>query len=110
MICLHDVGPYNAAMTTRDPDHSTVQKRPWTGDVWKVVAALLDYRPDLGIDVLNAGTTGLGCITKLDPTNSVLADNYDRIVENYRDVDLSRTGPQIYFDRFTLTDTEQFLA
>lgn len=110
LICLHDVSPYNAAMTTRDSDHSTVLKRAWTGDVWKVVAALLDHRPDLEIDVLNARSTGLACITNLDPKNSVLVDNYDRIVEKYKDLELSQVGPQAYFDRFTLTDAEQFLA
>jgi len=110
LVCLHDVSPYNAAMTTRDTDYTNVLKRPWTGDVWKVIAALLDYRPDLEINVLNAEATGLGCIENLDPANNTLFESYDEIVEKYMDADLAEIGPEVYFGRFSLTDADAYLA
>lgn len=110
LICLHDVSPYNTAMTTRDTDYTNVLKRPWTGDVWKVIAALLDFRPDLDINILNAEATGLGCIGNLDPTNMVLTERYDEIIARYMDINLAETGPSAYFDRFDLADAAAFLA
>lgn len=106
VICLHDVCPFNYAMTTRDLDYLEVLRRPWTGDVWKVMAALKDYRPDLTIELLSAAKTGLGVVSDLDPSNTVLNNRMDEILARYRDMDLAEIGARAYFSRFPLKDPE----
>ena len=49
--------------------------------MWKTVDMLMRYRPDLDIVALDAPPTGLVVIRNLDPSSSVLNDNYDRIVD-----------------------------
>ena len=44
------------------------------------------YRPDLTVATIPAYPTGLGLITNLDPTNTVLEDNFDAIVAEMKDV------------------------
>jgi tetratricopeptide (TPR) repeat protein len=61
--------------------------RAWTGDVWKVKAALQQYRPDLVILAIDAYPTGLLLITGLDPYSNVLSDNYNEIVQQFMPVD-----------------------
>ncbi len=70
------------------PNHSLQAQRirvtrAWTGDVWKVQSILKKYRPDLHMLTLNIRPTGLLLITNLDPTNTVLADKYNEIIEEY---------------------------
>lgn len=108
-ICIHDVVPFNGEMTTRDESYLKVGSA-WTGDVWKVVLALNKYRPDLQIDVLNSRRTGLCCVTHLDPTNEVLAVNYDKIVAEFIEWSLIEDGPGLYFDKIELEDADRFLA
>jgi hypothetical protein len=52
----------------------------WTGDVWRTLWALRQYRPDLDITVLDAGPTGLVLITGLDPASTLLAEREAEIV------------------------------
>lgn len=106
MICFHDVCPFNYEMTERDPGPVPA----WTGDVWKTVAILLEYRPDLSIDILDARKTGLGCVGHLDPGNTALRDAYDDIVARYTDMDLTAIGAAAYYDRFALRDAGAFVA
>ena len=56
VIALHDVCPFNHAMTTRDLGYLAASAA-WTGDVWKVMVILQKYRPDLRIDLLSASKT-----------------------------------------------------
>ncbi len=109
MICLHDVCPFNTEQTTRDLRYMTENGYPWTGDVWKAIAILKKYRPDLQIDVLDCSSTGLACITHLDPGNDTLALQYDRIVTDWLDVDLETYGLARYYDEISLQSAERFL-
>ena len=52
-----------------------------SGDVWKVLLALREFRPDLTLHTVLSPPSGLGLVTGLDPTNTVLWDRYDEIVE-----------------------------
>jgi hypothetical protein len=54
-----------------------------SGDVWKVMLALREFRPDLTISTIEADPTGLGLVTGLDPSNRVLWDRYDEIMDRY---------------------------
>lgn len=59
----------------------------WTGDVWKIIVCLKKYRPDLKIDVIKTGPSGLGVVTGLDPSNRVLAENLDEIISEFEEFD-----------------------
>jgi len=108
MVFFHDVCPFNYLMTTRDTDYVN-SGLPWTGDVWKTMAVLVEYRPDLQIDVLTASRTGLGCVRGMDASNTVLSDNYDAIIEKYTSMELEDIGAKEYFDNVPLRDPENFL-
>ncbi|MBO6625123.1 MAG: hypothetical protein JJ938_09605 [Roseicyclus sp.] len=109
MICLHDICPFDYEMTTRDLSRFD-QLTAWTGDVWKVVMALLDLRPDLTVDIVAARRTGLACISNLDPENRVLEREYDALLKRYKDLELAELGGGAYYDRFELIDPERFIA
>jgi hypothetical protein len=109
-ICLHDVCPYNTPQTTRDISYMTQLKRPWTGDVWKMLIVLQKYRPDLQVNTLKAATTGFACVTGLDAKSQVLQDNYADILAEYTNLTFEAYGPEKYYGSFELKDPETFLA
>lgn len=80
VIALHDVIPANAETSTR---HFAGRGHYWTGDVWKFLFILNEYRPDLKVTVVNTPPSGLGIITNLNPNSTVLMDNYETIVDKY---------------------------
>lgn len=81
VVMLHDVWPPAPEWATRE-----WQDAPgWTGDVWKLLPALAEFRPDLTLTIAAAKPSGIGIITGLDPSNRVLHDDYDRIVAEYVD-------------------------
>ena len=102
VIALHDCCPFGHAMTTRDLDN--IPRGAWTGDVWKLIPILQEYRPDLTIQVLDCAPTGLVVVSNLKPQNRVLGQNYDRIVSQYRDLSLADFGVERFFASFTYTD------
>lgn len=109
VIVLHDVCPSTAAMASRDLTELNA-KRAWTGDVWKVVAALMDHRPDLEIHVLDAAKTGLCVIHGLNPDSRILRDNLPEIIAQYIDVDIGSVGPAWYYDRIAIQPSHGFAA
>lgn len=48
--------------------------------MWKLLAILKKYRPDLRLHVLDCLPTGLVAITRVDPASLALADHYYDIV------------------------------
>ncbi len=58
----------------------------WTGDVWKLIPALIRWRPDLEVHSIAARQPGLGMITRLDPASRVLSENYEAIVAQFMDM------------------------
>jgi hypothetical protein len=75
VILLHDCYPGNAEMAAR----KLPTAGSWTGDVWKLVICLKEYRPELQISVVDVPPTGLGILTGLNPASSVLKDHYEEI-------------------------------
>ncbi len=53
---------------------------PWTGDVYKVLTALRELRPDLITLEVNTVGSGVGMVLLPDPTSTVLLEHYDRLV------------------------------
>lgn len=94
IIALHDCIPLDAAMARRRESGPDVVRSPhnpdwWTGDVWKVVAILKKYRPELRIYPVDAQPTGLILITNLGPTSALLKDRYFDILDEFNSMDYS---------------------
>jgi hypothetical protein len=77
-ILIHDCLPIDE--TTADRGRST---NVWSGDIWRLILLLREWRPDLRVSVIDSGPTGLGLVRGLDPASSVLWDHYDEIVARY---------------------------
>jgi hypothetical protein len=77
-ILVHDCYPIDEQTATRE---RTTTK--WSGDIWKLVLCLKEYRPDLQVSVVDVRPTGLGVIRRLDGTSTTLADKYEEICERY---------------------------
>lgn len=78
VVLFHDCLPLDRATTSRVRTTGF-----WTGDVWKIVPILTRHRPDLEVFVIPAYPTGLGVVTRLDPSSTVLAARYDEIVAEF---------------------------
>jgi hypothetical protein len=93
VVLMHDCLPRDALMTGA-ADETAPSRFPgyWTGDVWKIVPVLRQWRPDLDLSVLDALPTGLGAVTRLNPASTVLKDNYDAIVAEWAGVSLADYG------------------
>ncbi|MFN0164613.1 MAG: class I SAM-dependent methyltransferase, partial [Burkholderiales bacterium] len=83
-LLIHDCYPLDRETAARE--RST---RFWSGDIWRLVMVLKKYRPDLAVHTLALRPTGLGMVRRLDPTSTVLADNYAAIVEEFLALDYS---------------------
>jgi hypothetical protein len=74
-ILIHDCYPLDEATAARS--RSTAF---WTGDVWRVLLALREERPDLAIATLAAPPSGLAVVRNLDPASKRLQERYEAIV------------------------------
>lgn len=63
--------------------------RFWTGDVWKLVVLLKKYRPELLISTIAAPETGLCVVRRLDPASRFIADNLQRLIDEFMALDYS---------------------
>lgn len=78
VILIHDCLPIAPIVAERERCTGF-----WTGDVWRIIPCLKAFRPDLEIVTIPTKPSGLGVVTNLDATSTVLADNYDEIVHYY---------------------------
>jgi len=75
VILLHDCLPIDG------PSSEPVRRTTfWSGDPWKVTAALRRFRPDLAVCTVPCAPSGLAVITRLDPASALLSDRYDEVV------------------------------
>ncbi|WP_171130878.1 MULTISPECIES: glycosyltransferase [unclassified Ruegeria] len=102
VIVTHDCVPWNSDIAERDRI-----TKDWTGDVWKIVPILRNYRPDLEIEVVDCAPTGLLIVSGLDPRNTALSDSYDEISVSYTDLKIEEYGVSTYFDELDLVPAEQ---
>ena len=113
IIILHDCLPMDDVMTRRkrsDSNEGSDYPGYWTGDVWKVVSILREFRPDLRMFATNAAPTGLIFLTNLDPTSSLLEDRYQEIVDKYRHTTLTEYGLERYWTEFKMIPTTSFAS
>ncbi len=90
VVYIHDCHPIDEVTSARE--RTTLI---WSGDVWRTIVALRRYRPDLNVSTCTVEPTGMGIITGLDPTSTVLDDRFDEIVTEmaaltYVDLDQNR--------------------
>ncbi len=83
IIVIDDILPTHILQTSRE-----LVPGAWTGDVWKFIPILKEYRPDLTITMLDSQPTGLMVITNLDPKNKRLEKKYAKIVKEWMDVEV----------------------
>lgn len=83
-ILIHDC--YPLTRLTAERERKTVF---WSGDIWRLILILRKYRPDLSVNVLATGPTGLAIVRRLDPGSSVLAGRMREIVDEYLALDYS---------------------
>lgn len=84
VVLLHDTCPLDEVTQDR------VQRTQfYTGDVWKTVLCLKQFRPDLDIFTIATPWTGLTVVTGMDPQSRVLSEHYGGIVEEFRDTPYS---------------------
>lgn len=101
VILIHDAVPGDLAMTTRDVT-GLPKGAPWTGDVWKILPILAEWRPDLRVEVFDARPTGLVAVSRLDPGNRTLARNRKPILRDWQNRTLDRHGVGDFFAGFDL--------
>ena len=90
VVLIHDCIPIDARTAIADRRTSF-----WTGDVWKLIAALLKWRPDLDVQSVATPPSGLGVVCRLDPASRILSDNYDAIVAEFA----AQSPPETLADR-----------
>ena len=76
VIVFDDMLPRNVDEAARDRHTGE-----WTGDVFKVIPVLRQYRPDLTLVQVDTTPTGLLVVFGADPTNGALTAHYDEIIE-----------------------------
>jgi hypothetical protein len=81
VILADDCYPLDAETATRER-HTKI----WSGDVWKVILVLKQYRPDLSVHVVKVPPTGLAIIRNLNPASTVLEGHYQQIVDQFTDI------------------------
>jgi methyltransferase family protein len=109
LVIIHDCIPFNEASSSRER-HTGF----WTGDVWKCLAILMDYRADLDIQVIGTAPSGLVLVRGLDVNSGVLADQFNSLVAGYMDLtfaDWKRSyAPRIHPIVSNPTDVAQNVA
>jgi hypothetical protein len=75
LIFIHDCFPIDARSAERDQTTAF-----WSGDIWRLIVLLKEYRPDLAIHTIGAPPTGLGLITHLDPASKLLASRLPQLI------------------------------
>lgn len=104
---LDDCLPVNAEMTERQyrPEkRQHAELAPWwTGDVWKLIPILKKWRPDLRLTLVDTQPTGNVCITNLDPSSTVLKDNFYKIVDEYKAVEMNDESLRKFYAEHEIT-------
>lgn len=104
VIVFDDMLPRNVDEAARD--RHTVE---WAGDVFKVIAVLKEYRPDLTVIPVDTSPTGVLVVLGADPANHVLRDHYDEIVSRWA-TDDPQVVPDAILERRGAADPERLLA
>ena len=78
LVLLHDMIPFDEITQRSEQVHEF-----YTGDVWKLLHCFADVRPDLSWFTIRTPPSGLTVVGGLDPSSTVLRDQYDKLVQRY---------------------------
>jgi hypothetical protein len=78
LILIHDCFAIDALTAARERQTSF-----WTGDVWKIIPCLREFRTDLNVFTIAAPPAGLGVVSRLDANSTVLTERFEEIVAHY---------------------------
>ena len=78
VVLFHDCLPLDRATSAR-----ARRTGFWSGDVWKLLPILREHRPELDVFLIPAYPTGLGVVTRLDPSSTVLGERLDEITRTW---------------------------
>lgn len=73
LVVFDDIFPSHPLQAARER-----QTRVWTGDIWRIVGCLRQFRPDLVLVPIDTRPTGLLLVAGLDRHSQGLNDNYER--------------------------------
>ncbi|CAN5220146.1 hypothetical protein BH09ACT10_BH09ACT10_31210 [soil metagenome] len=103
VVLLDDMLPRNSLEAARDRMTSS-----WTGDVYKVVAALQDTRPDLVVIPVNTAPTGTLIVLGLDPASKTLSESYEDLLPGFLSAD-PQSVPEGLLHRTVAVSVEDLL-
>ncbi len=103
VIVFDDMLPRNVDEAARDRHTGA-----WTGDVFKVIPVLRQYRPDLTLVLVDTRPTGVLVVFGADPTNRALTAHYDEIIEAWVTPD-PQDIPTAILERNDAVEPEAFL-
>ncbi len=98
VLLIHDCLPIDELSAEREQSTEI-----WSGDVWRLILILREWRPELDIAVVDIAPTGLGVVRGLDPHSAVLQENYDNIVRQFVDTPFSVLGESKHSKLGTIT-------
>lgn len=88
-VLMHDCYPLDEISAQRER-----VSQFWSGDIWKLILCLKQYRPDLMINTIACAPTGLAVVRNLDPASTVLPARLDRIIAEFIDLPYSTIAGQ----------------
>lgn len=113
VVLVHDCLPSTLRMALRTHENGDESEGPhryaWTGDVWKLIPILKQYRPDLSVRFLDCPPSGLLVITGLDAKSTILSDGYLNIVSETLGLSLEEYGFSKLWTAYPMLDSRVLL-
>lgn len=113
LIAMHDCLPLDGKMINRSFDEVGREDSDfpfwWTGDVWKIIPILQEFRSDIRLVCVSSYPTGVVFATNLDPTSDTLQSRYFEIVDKYRMVTNDRESLASLYRSIDLVDPSVIL-
>jgi hypothetical protein len=113
VILLHDCLPPNIEIAERDyRPHlrkDDLWRIYWTGDVWKLIPILRQWRPDLTLTLFDTPPSGLVMVTGLDPESTVLEKAYPEILARHRAAEFDAVSFAAFYEGLTITPSAHLL-
>ena len=115
ILLIHDCLPLNMRMTGREHKQGPETEDPntrsfWTGDVWRILPILREFRPDLCVVALDCPPTGLILCSGLNSSSDILPSQFDSIVKKYMNLSLEEYGLQRLWRLFPRLEARKVLA
>jgi hypothetical protein len=83
IVLIHDCFPIDSITSNRE--RKTIF---WSGDVWKIIPCLREFRPDLNVFTVATAPTGMGVVSGLDSRSTILIDHFDEILSRYKSLQI----------------------